>query len=91
MHTCPARLNQFSFDEYGENWFECGASEPYSEKVAEFEIGGLAEEDSMPTQAQILQIVKAHDSDAASIVQLDQDRYYVYDDVGALIYSVILG
>lgn len=92
MNTCPAILKQFSFDEYGQNWYEFGAVEPYSEKVAELEIGGLPEEDSLPTKEQLLQIVKARDADAASIVQMDQDRYYIYDDeVGALIYAIILG
>ena len=91
MHTCPAILNQFSFDEDGNNWFEYGANEPYSTKVAELEILGLAEEDSIPTAAQILQVVKARDSEAAAIVKLDQDKYYLYDDVGTLIYAVILG
>ena len=60
--------------------------------MAELEIGGLPEEDSLPTKEQLLQIVKARDADAASIVQMDQDRYYIYDDeVGALIYAIILG
>ena len=91
MNTCPAILKQFSFDEYGQNWYEFGASEPYNTKVGEFEIDGLPEEDSIPTKEQILEAVRQKDSDVTAIVKLNQDKYYLYDDVGTLIYAVILG